>query len=369
MTDTPPWRRLLRGLGPAVAPPHGIEPARAALGAALGLGVLALFLFSPVVDKGTGLFLIAPLGASAVLVFAVPNSPLAQPWSAVMGNTLSGLVAWAVLSVVPDPALGVALSVGLAILAMALARATHPPGGAVALLSALNAPLVREMGPRFALVAAGGGTLALVITAILWNRATGRVYPFRQPAETGPHGTHDPAPERRLGLTADELRQILADYRQDANLGPEDLGRLIEAAESAAAGHRLGALTCAQVMSRDLVTVGPAAPLAEVAALFSRHGFTSVPVVEDGRLAGVLFQIDMIRRALAPGLADASAGSVAERGIPTVTPETPAAALIPMLKDGEAEAVPVLDRDRLVGIVTRSDLVSALAHDFVPWAG
>lgn len=361
--------RLGHALGPAIGAPHPREAARASAGAALGLAVLATFLFSPLVDKGTGLFLIAPLGASAVLMFAVPNSPLAQPWSAVVGNTVSGLVAWAVVSLVPDPVAAVALAVGAAVLTMALARATHPPGGAVALLSALNAPLVREMGPRFALVAAGGGTLALALTAIAWNRATGRVYPFRQPALVNPHGTADAAPERRLGPTSDELRHILADFRQDANLGPEDFARLLDAAETAAAGHRLGVLTCAGIMSRDLVTVTPDRPLPEVASLFRRHGFTSLPVTKAGRLIGVIFQIDVIRQALAGGMEGITAEGIAARGIPTVAPLTPATALIAMLKDGQAEAVPVLDDDRLVGIVTRSDLVSALAHDFVPQAG
>ena len=46
-------------------------------------------------------WLIAPFGASAVLVYAVPNSPLAQPWSVVMGNTLSALVALAVITAFP----------------------------------------------------------------------------------------------------------------------------------------------------------------------------------------------------------------------------------------------------------------------------
>ena len=128
----PALTRLGHALGPAIGAPHPREVLRASAGAALGLAVLAAFLFSVLVDKGTGLFLIAPLGASAVLMFAVPNSPLAQPWSAVVGNTLSGLVAWAVVSLVPDPVAAVALAVGAAILIMALARATHPPGGAVA---------------------------------------------------------------------------------------------------------------------------------------------------------------------------------------------------------------------------------------------
>ena len=375
-------RAFLRGFGPAMAPAHSWEPARAALGGAVGLGLCGAFLFSPVVDKATGLFLIAPLGASAVLLFAVPNSPLAQPWSAVVGNTVSGIVAWAVLMLVRDPVLAVALAVGGAILAMSLVRALHPPGGAVALLSALNAPLVHDMGLRFALVAAGGGTLSLVVVALAWNRLTGRVYPFRQPIAAGLHGTSDLPPERRLGLTSAELSHILSDFRQDTNLGPEDLARLIEAAESAAAAHHFGRLTCGEIMSRDLVTVGPETRLLEVAKLFRERGFTSIPVVgSDNRFLGIIFQIDIIRKAREDALSQrrnlaaamthladrtrkgiTTAADIMSVAVPSVVPSAVVGDLIPLLADGGTEAVPVLVDVRLVGIVTRSDLVSVLAR-------
>jgi CBS-domain-containing membrane protein len=58
------------------------------------------------------------------------------------------------------------------------------------------------------------------------------------------------------------------------------------------------AFTCADIMSRDLVTVAPEAGLEEVAGLFRTYGFTSLPVVKkDGSLAGVILQIDLIRAA------------------------------------------------------------------------
>lgn len=72
--------------------------------------------------------LVAPLGATAVLVFCVPNSPLAQPWSAVVGNVTSAIVALLVLRFVPAPwATGGA--VGAAVVAMMLMRALHPLEG------------------------------------------------------------------------------------------------------------------------------------------------------------------------------------------------------------------------------------------------
>ena len=127
--------RLLQAFGPAMGPVALADGLRAAGGGAVGLA-LAAVLLAPHADLRLALAMIAPFGATAVLIFAVPNSPLAQPWSAVVGNTVSALVAVAVVRVVPVPALAAALACGLAILAMALARALHPPGGAVALTEA-----------------------------------------------------------------------------------------------------------------------------------------------------------------------------------------------------------------------------------------
>ncbi len=78
------------------------------------------------------------MGASAVLLFAAPASPLAQPWSIVVGNGVSALMGVLSASLVPDPALAAALAVMLAIAAMFLTRSLHPPGGAVALTAVIG---------------------------------------------------------------------------------------------------------------------------------------------------------------------------------------------------------------------------------------
>lgn len=151
----------------------------------------------------------------------------------------------------------------------------------MALTAALQPAMLDALGLRFVLIPVLLGTVAMVGLALLWHRLNGRVYPFRQPHEAGPHATADKPAQQRLGLEPEELARILADYRQSANLGVEDLARLIAAAEQAAAGHAMGAMTCEAIMSRDLVTVRPEACAAQVADLFRKHGFTSIAVVGD----------------------------------------------------------------------------------------
>ncbi len=375
-------RHALRSFGPVIPTGPWPEALRAGLGALIGLAVAGLFAIWPAVGPHLGLYLIAPFGASSVLLFAAPSSPLAQPWSVVVGNTASALVAVLVCAMLPDPVLRVALSVGLAITVMILLRALHPPGGAVAMTAALAPDAVTQQGVFFALCPVAVGSALLVVVAMLFARATGRHYPFRQFDDPNAHGTHDAEPAQRLGLTEAELSTILTNYRQSLNLGVEDLARLIAAAQLQAASHRTGPLTVADIMSRDLVTVDPDATMAQVAGLFRRHGFTSLPVVGEGdRFLGVIFQLHLIRRAHDDGFslrhgvrdamaralsrggdADLRAGQIMARNLPFVRPDAPVATLLPMMAAGDCDAVPVLDRGRITGIVTRTDLIMALAR-------
>lgn len=355
-----PARRLLRAFGPAIARPSVAEMLRAALGA--GVGLLATGLIARAMPHN-GIapppFLIAPLGATAFLLFAVPNSPLAQPWSAIVGNLLSALVALGLIRLVPDPRLAATLSVAGAVLAMTAARAMHPPGAAVALLIALSAGAGAPTGVTFALTPVLLDTTLLVLAAIAFNRATGRKYPFRQPPEAGPHGTHDATPDRRLGLSAAELGQILQKMNLAANIGPEDFARLIGVAEAEAAARHLGGLTATDVMSQDIITVLPETHPDRLAALFRARRFKTLPVVAaDGRYLGLLSQADL----LGPADTRDEAEQLMTTTLATARPDTPIATLLTLLADGGQQAVPVLEGSRLAGLVTRSDMIGALAH-------
>ena len=365
-----PIRRALRSLGPVATVPL-TESGRAALGAMLGIGIAA-FLASAAAD---GLFLrhfvlMAPFGATATLIFAAPNSPLAQPWPVFVGTLVSALVAVAVSMAVPQTVVAAPLAVALAIFVMALCRATHPPGGAVALMVPLAGPAHAD--PAWPFLPLAVGTLLLIGIGVLFARATGRRYPFRHVGDANAVGTGDPDPVERTGLSEDELAGILVRYRQSLNLGVEDLARLIAAAEVEAAGNRIGAGTVASIMSRDLVTVAPGTPLDEIAGLFVRHGFTSLPVVDaGGAFRGVIFQVHLIarqaaapqrRRPLAPAPDRALARDIMDATPVTAAPATPVAALLVPLAISGTDAVPILDAGRLVGIVTQTDLIAALAR-------
>lgn len=380
---------ILRSLGPAVARASGVEALRAGFGALIGLGVTGLFLLSPQIDLDLGLYLVAPFGASAVLLFAVPNSPLAQPWSAIVGNTVAALVGVLVCLLVTDPVFRIPLAVGLAVTATILCRAVHPPAGAVAMTAAMSPDAIAHLGFWFALAPIATGTTALVLLAMVYGWLTGRRYPFRQFDDPSKHGTADRNPVERLGLSEEDLTGILDRYSQSFNLGVEDLARLIGAAELQAAAHSSDPLTAQDIMSRDLVTVDPDTPLSDIAELFRRHRFTSLPVVgADASFMGVIFQIHLISQARSDALRldrgylsalrrlldrnreqPVTAGDIMSVAVPRATTHTPIGVLLPMMADGEVDAVPVLEYDRITGIVTRTDLIAALARSAARSAG
>jgi CBS domain-containing membrane protein len=131
-------------------------------------------------------WLVAPLGASAVLIFAVPASPMAQPWAVVGGNTLSALAGIAGVHgahLLGSPELAAALAVATAIALMLALRCLHPPGGATALMMVLGG----ISSPVFAFYPVMLNSVLLVAAGILYNNATRRPYPHTQlPSRAAP---------------------------------------------------------------------------------------------------------------------------------------------------------------------------------------
>lgn len=164
--------------------------------------------------------IVAPMGASAVLIFAVPTSPLAQPWPVIGGNTVSALVGITVARFVPDVALAAGLAVGSAILVMSLLRCLHPPGGAAALTAVVGGPAVASVGYHFALVPVAANALLLTLAGLLFHRVSGHSYPHR--ADALPIKP-DPLREPHL----DDIDRALEEVGETFDISREDLALLV----------------------------------------------------------------------------------------------------------------------------------------------
>jgi CBS domain-containing membrane protein len=201
---------------------HG-ERLRAAFGAFLGIAITGLVSTAWLGPVAGMPLLIAPMGASAVLLFGVPASPLAQPWSIMGGNLVAALIGVACAHLVTSPLIAAAAALGLALAAMSLLRCVHPPGGAVALTAVLGGPHVTAFGYEFALVPVALNSLLLTLVAIAYNNATGHSYPHRAHGPAHPH-----PPVTRLSVSQAEIDEVLADYGDTIDISRDDLEALFQ---------------------------------------------------------------------------------------------------------------------------------------------
>lgn len=363
--------RFLAAFWPAPVRVDAHERWRSVAGAGLGI------LFTALLSRwwaGAGApvpWLVAPLGASAVLVFALPASPMAQPWSVVGGNTLSALVGAACAMLVPDPAWAAALAVAAAIALMFALRCLHPPGGATALLTSLGA-----VGFHFALFPMLVNSLLLVVAGVVYNSLSGRRYPHAQM-----RSSHEPVatPAR---FSAADLDAALAHYNQVLDVSRDDLEELLHHAESAAYQRNFGSLRCGDIMTPDPVAVSFGAPLREAWALMRQHRIKALPVVDRARrIVGIVTVSDFMRHAeldrhegigerLRALMRRSGAvhsdkpevvGQLMTREVRVASVNRHVSELVPLFSEGGHHHIPIIDTERrLAGIITESDLVRAL---------
>ena len=356
---------------------------RAALGALLGVATAGLAGWLTR-DATSGLpFLVAPMGASAVLLFCLPASPLAQPWAILGGNLVAGAIGITCARWVPAPLAAATLAMGLSIGAMFALRCLHPPSGAMAVMTALGGPAMHAAGYGFLLWPMTLDGLVLVLVAIAWNHATGHRYPHAQRASTPhPQATSDAPPIARLGFTTEDLRQVLREHGEVLDVSEDDLEAIFLRTERVAHRRRFGETRCEHVMSRDVVTVEFATPLDEAWALLRSHHVPTVPVVDRARrVVGVLSRDDFLCAAEGrrePGWSARLAsllrptpgthsdkpevvGQIMAAPATTVRASMPLVELVPRMAGAGHHHVPVVgDDEKLVGVVAPSDVIAAL---------
>lgn len=380
-------RQFLRGLRPYLvseSTPLSVgERLRTSL--ASFVAVLVVGYVSSRFVQGAGLLvLVTSMGASAILLFVTPNSPLTQPWPLVGGHLIPAVIGVTCAQWIADPWLASAAAVSLAILAMHYSHCLHPPGGAVALVAVLGGEAIRAEGYGFVLAPVGLNALLMLGAALIINNLRpGHRYPAQSKlGKDKKHRHNDPTPLDRLGLDRGDLHNALRDLDTYLDISEADLDRVYGLAGIHAFRRKMGNITCADIMSRDLSTAEYGTELEEAWARLRYHKVKAIPVVDPfRRVIGVITLVDFIKRAnlktyetfedklikfirRTPG--DTSdkpevVGQIMATPVVTVRADMHIVELVPMLSDKGLHHVPVVDADaRLVGMVTQSDLIAAL---------
>ncbi len=354
----------LRAFAPAPVTVSRREMLLSCLGALLG--VLCAAWIGQRILVGFNPWFIAPMGASAVLLFAVPSSPLAQPWSIIGGNVVSALIGVTCAAHIDDAAVASSLAAALAIGAMFALRCLHPPSGAVALTAVLGGPTIKALGYAFVLWPVAIDSLLLLMAALLFNVSARRRYPHRALVQPTPHLTRDKPPSARLGLTVQDLDVALRARGELLDISQDDLEELFIQAEGRAWKRRFGNIRCSDLMSRDVISVLPSTAATEAWRLMIHHSVKALPVVDThGVLLGIVTLHDFfVGHEIVSGVAGRASWLVADvmtHEVHAVRPEQELLALVRSFSDLGRHHLPVVDGSgRLLGMVTQSDMVAAL---------
>ena len=324
--------------------------------------------------------LVAPMGASAVLLFAVPASPLAQPWSIIGGNLVSATVGVACAGWIADPVGATALAVALAICLMFALRCVHPPSGAVALTAVLGGPAVHALGYRFVAEPIALQSVALLVAAIVCHAATGHRYPHVAHQGVGQRAAGSPAAPRE-GFTRADLEAVLNRRGELLDIDLDDLESLLRDIQLQAYARTVGELSCADIMSSPVVAVSATTRASQAWGLLKECGIKALPVIDaNRRVIGIVTRADLvdkrafgsvsvlpplvqrwIRRgtALAPVV-----GALMNPDVRTVTVKTSFVELLPLFANDGHHHIPVVDaEERLAGMITEADLIAGLYRE------
>jgi CBS domain-containing membrane protein len=332
-------------------------------------------------------YMVASMGASSVLLFAVPYSPLSQPWPFLGGHLVSSSVGVTCALFIPDPVMAIAAAVSLAIAAMHLTRCLHPPGGAVALAAVLGGGQVYELGYTFVLFPVMLNALLLFGAAMLLNNMVpGRRYPSKSP-RLWEQGDSESWAKLAYGISSQDLRSALHSLDEFVDITEDQLNRLYKATIMQMRKRQLGDVRCGQVMSQDVIGVSENTFLLEAWQILRNGKVSAAPVLDhQNRVCGIISQSDFSNLFIHKMYVDSAIESNTEAktaihtdhelekyfqtipvGAVMSTPVTTIGAnhhiveAIPLFLERKIHHIPVVDNHRvIVGMLTRTDLLTLL---------
>jgi CBS domain-containing membrane protein len=157
------------------------------------------------------------IGATVVLLFALPHSPMAQPWNVIVGQLVAACMGWLMSQLISDMVIAAALAVGLSIWLMHLVDALHPPAAATALTLVLSSSQFHHLGAAWTAVMLVANVGFILILALLINNfLPQRRYP----------ATHLPstvALQTCVVIDAQDIQRALSEMQTELDVSEADL--------------------------------------------------------------------------------------------------------------------------------------------------
>ncbi len=243
-------------------------------------------------------YIVASMGASTVLLFAVPSSPMNRPWALLVSHIVSASIGVSCALYIPSQLIAIPLAVAGALLAMQYLRCLHPPGGATAMLIVL-APEVHLLGYQFVLtpVALNAVILLLAVRVLnfllqlqqekdkyesptAWLEQQQTSISFKPPFET------------------EDLQSALNGLDTFIDVKQEQLYQLYSLANHHHQQRRLGDLRCSDLMISNPVAAEYGTSLEEAWQWLGQYHISAIPVINRAQhVIGILTLDDFIEHA------------------------------------------------------------------------
>lgn len=322
------------------------------------------------------LHLLGPVGASAVLLFAVSTGALAQPWSIIGSYLISALMALVCINLFGNTITAASVAVCSSILFMCICRCLHPPGAAIAICIVTSKHELSAMGLSVLNPVMLNG-ISLLLTALIYNNLTQVRYPKLHPKPIiDNHHTVDIPPSERVGFTAQDMERALDDMGEFIDVSREDLEDIIRKTEKHALRRSMGDIKAAHIMSRDVHCLAPNSPVSQAMDSLLSHHIKCLPVLDEyKKVVGIVSLVDLIAHPLyrrKNGLLDnlglrknVRVHEVMTCPVSCVESDVHVVELIAQMSERGLHSLPVLENGTLVGILTQTDLIQALHRDLI----
>jgi len=351
--------------------------------AAVFISILAVAGISSLFLSGKDVpIMVASMGASAALLFAVPTSRFSQPWPLIGGHLIPALVGVTCAQWVPDQVLAVAMASALALIFMLYLRCLHPPGGAAAVIAVIGGSEIQSLGYSFILMPVALNVIFMLLMALLINNLLpSRRYPAiprqekKSPLDV-PQGTD------AIKFSDGDLEQALHDMNTYIDVSKEDLNSIFALARMHYQKKQLGDVLCKDVMVQEVIAVEYGSNLDEVWEMMQSYKVSGIPVINRAhRVEGIVTLSDLLREADVTAHQTMGkklrsfikrtqghhsekpevAGQVMTRQVLMVKEDQHIAELIPLFVERDIHHIPVVnEQDRLVGMITRTTVMNVL---------
>jgi CBS domain-containing membrane protein len=359
------------------------EKLKACVGALLGIlltGVLSKYAAQQIVNT-SALWLIAPVGASSILLFAMPSSPFSKPWSIVGGNLISSLVGISVAQCLGTDLTAGAIAVFISIYLMFTLRCVHPPSGAVALMCVIGGESITGLGYQFVIFPLLINSLIMVICSLSFHQIT-QLIEQKVDHKHQHKKAHSLADHHNSHQAKSDLETVLMERDEVFDISLEDLESIFEQTQIKAFNRNYDWLTCAQAMSEEVPHFEFATHLDEAWAIIQVKNMQAIPVLSRaGHLLGVVTRSDFMKSVNSSNYANLAdrlkhflkrnttshsdrpevVGQIMRNDVSSVLENSPLLQAAELMLDQKMRHIPVVNAQGLfLGMINQTDMIQAL---------